>query len=140
MFCFLKILWCRLSFCDFRNGKYLAYGVNRSGSDWTTIHVIEIESRKQLKDEINWCKFSSIAWSHDEKGFFYTKYPKPRAFDNPNIKIGTETEQVIDQKVFYHKVGTSESEDELIFQVVDHPEFLYAVEGIKIFWKLNFLI
>jgi prolyl oligopeptidase len=89
--------------CD---GKYFAYALSRSGSDWNEIFVKNIETGKKLADHLMWVKFSGIAWYKD--GFFYSRYDKPQ--------IGKELVSANrNQKVFYHKVGTSQSEDKLIY-------------------------
>src|SRR6266511_4864275 len=61
------------------NAQHLLYGQSEGGSDWSTVHVREIASGKQLPDVIRWVKFSSLAWTKDGKGFFYGRYPEPPA-------------------------------------------------------------
>lgn len=103
-----------MSFSD--DGKYLAYGVQKSGSDWRTWHVMEIESGKKLADQIDWIKFGSVSWTSDSKGFYYSRYDKPEAgeeFQGANKN----------QKVFYHVVGTAQAEDKLIHQDPENPEW-----------------
>jgi prolyl oligopeptidase len=66
-----------LSFSE--DGKYLAYGVSKAGSDWAIWKVMHVESRKELGDELRWIKFSGISWTNDDKGFFYSRFPEPKA-------------------------------------------------------------
>ncbi len=95
------------------NGKYLAYGVQSGGSDWQTWKVREVKTGKDLSDEIKWVKFSVAQWSHDNKGFYYSRYPEPSA-DSKEL-----TGQNFYQKVYYHKLGTAQAEDTLVFERPD---------------------
>ena len=98
------------------DGKYLAYGTAAAGSDWNTWRVMEIESGKILDDEINWVKFSGADWVKDGSGFFYSRYDEPEegaAFQSLNLN----------QKLCFHKVGTPQSEDVVVYQRPDEPEW-----------------
>jgi len=126
-----------------KSGSLLAYGVARSGSDWNTIHVMRVSDGGVLSDKIEWVKFSGISWTHDEKGFFYSRYPTPREFSapaqdatvadgtataaaqqaDPNYKRGTETSSVKNHQVFYHRVGTDQCSDLLVHSVPSQPEW-----------------
>jgi prolyl oligopeptidase len=91
------------------DGKYNAYQVKRSGSDWATIHVREADTGKDLENDVlSWVKFSGMSWTGDNKGFFYSKFDAPKDQDQTNMdnKAGKETEKLEYQKVFYHRVGT----------------------------------
>lgn len=104
-----------------KDGKYVAYGIQDGGSDWRTWRVMEIESQKKLEDELKWIKFSSIAWTPDSKGFFYSRYDEP--------KEGAEFQSLnLNQKVFYHVVGTPQAEDELIYARPDFPEWGFGAD------------
>ena len=94
------------------NGKYLAYSTAASGSDWNEIFVMEIENRKMHPDHIKWVKFSGISWKND--GFFYSAYDKPVEGD----ELSAQNQF---QKLWYHKLGTEQSSDMLIFEDKDHP-------------------
>ena len=103
------------------DGKYLAYGVQQSGSDWNTWKVMDIESGETLPDELNWVKFSSATWTKDGKGFFYSRYDEPQegaTFQSLNLN----------QKLCYHQVGTPQSEDTIVYQRPDHPEWGFAAD------------
>ena len=92
--------------------KYTAYIISRSGSDWNEIYVMETESKKLLGDHIEWAKFTQASWDGD--GFYYSAYPKPEAgkeFSNSNEG----------HQIYYHKVGTSQDEDKLIYEDKNHP-------------------
>ena len=62
-----------------RDGRLLAYGLSEGGADWRTVHVRDIDSGKDLPDEVRWMRFSDISWTNDSKGFFYSRYPEPPA-------------------------------------------------------------
>ncbi len=100
------------------DGKYTAYTISRSGSDWTEIYVLDTESGKLLDDHILWAKFTGAAWK--DNGFYYSAYDAPVAgkeFSNANT----------DHKVYYHHIGTPQSADELIYNDPANPlHFHYA--------------
>lgn len=103
------------------DGRYVAYGIQDGGSDWRTWRIMEVESRKLLNDELKWIKFSSVAWTPDSKGFYYSRYAEPQAgaaFQSLNLN----------QKVYYHVVGTPQSEDRLIYERPDHPEWGFGAD------------
>ena len=95
-----------------KDGKYLGYSINRAGSDWSEIYVMEIESGKKLQDEIKWVKFSDIAWKGD--GFYYSAYDAPKG----GSELSNKNEF---HKVFYHKLGDAQSKDELVYEDKEHP-------------------
>ncbi len=99
-----------------RDGNYLAYATNQSGSDWQTWRVRDVNTLQDLPDLIEWCKFSSVAWLPDNSGFYYCAYDKPEkgeAYESLNIN----------QKVIFHRIGTDQSQDELAYQRPDHPDW-----------------
>ncbi|HEX6862151.1 MAG TPA: prolyl oligopeptidase family serine peptidase, partial [Thermoanaerobaculia bacterium] len=97
------------------DGKLLAYGLSSGGSDWQEWHVREVETGKDLSDHLRWVKFSDAAWTHDSKGFFYSRYDEPRP--------GRQLEDAnFFQKLYYHRVGTPQSEDELVYERPDQKE------------------
>ncbi len=99
------------------DGKYCAYGISRGGSDWREFFVMDIETGDLLEDHIEWAKFTGISWYED--GFYYTRYPQPEAGDK--LK-GVNTHS----KIYYHKVGTSQSEDILVYEDNAHPEWGFS--------------
>lgn len=94
------------------DGKYMGYSINRAGSDWTEIHVREVPSGQKLTDKIEWVKFSGVAWK--DHGFYYSRYAEP-----------VEGEELSSQnkyhKVYYHRIGTDQHEDELVFENKEEP-------------------
>lgn len=97
------------------DGRYVAYGTSQSGSDWQTFRVRDVETRQDLSDELRWIKFSGASWTHDGKGFFYSRYDEP--------KEGATYEAMNkNQKLYYHRLGTPQSEDELVYERPDAPD------------------
>jgi prolyl oligopeptidase len=103
-----------------RDGQRLAYGLSTAGSDWTEIRVRDIESGTDLPDRIQWVKFSSAEWSADGKGFFYGAYDAPR----PGEKL---TGQNYFQKLYYHRLGTAQSKDVLVYERKDQKEWGFGM-------------
>lgn len=100
------------------DGKYLAYAISRSGSDWQEFYVMDVETGNLLDDHIEWAKFSVASWRGD--GFYYSAYDAP-------VK-GKELSNVNEvQKVYYHKIGTPQSEDVLFYQNPAHPKRFYSI-------------
>ena len=100
------------------NGKYAAYSISRSGSDWQEFYVIDLQTGQLTADHIEWAKFSGAAWLGD--GFYYSAYDAPvkgKEFSNVN-----ET-----HKIYYHKIGTPQSEDVLFYQNPAYPKRFYGV-------------
>jgi prolyl oligopeptidase len=109
--------------------KYLAYSVSKSGSDWMEIYVRDIESNSHLPDHITNVKFYNAAWFKD--GFYYGTYSLP---ENGN-KLSEKNQN---QKVYYHKLGTEQSQDVLVFEDKNNPEvscFFWSSEDEKFLFK-----
>ncbi len=99
------------------DGKYMAYTISRSGSDWTEIYVIDTESGQTLDDHIVWAKFTGAAWHGD--GFYYSAYDAPEA--------GKEYSNVNENhKIYYHKLGTPQSADRLVYENKAYPKRFYS--------------
>jgi prolyl oligopeptidase len=98
------------------NGQYLAYGISTSGSDWQEWKVRDIETGKDLPDHLKWIKFSDASWTKDNKGFFYS------AYDEPDKKTKLEDANYF-QKLYYHRLGTPQSEDTIIYQRQDKKDW-----------------
>ena len=96
-----------------KNGKYVAYMLSQSGSDWQEAYVMEVAEKKRLDDKLNYIKFSGISWKGDE-GFYYSRYPEP----DEKTKLSRKNEF---HKLYYHKIGTPQSEDVLVYEEKDHP-------------------
>lgn len=95
-----------------KDGKYAAYSISKSGSDWNEIFVMESDTKNKLTDHLEWIKFSGIAWKND--GFYYSSYDKPGEGDA--LKGKNEY-----HKVYYHKLGTPQTEDALFYKNDNYP-------------------
>ena len=100
-----------------KDGRYMAYTISRSGSDWTEIFVLDLESGKLLEDHIVWAKFTSADWCGN--GFYYSAYPMPedgKAYSNKNEN----------HRVYYHKIGTKQTEDVVAYENPNYPLRFYS--------------
>ena len=103
------------------DGKLLAYGISEGGADWNTIHVRDIGNGKDLPDEVRWMRFSDISWTKDNRGFFYSRYPEP-----PKGKVLEAA--LSGQAIYYHRVGTPQAKDVLIWERKDLPTWFQGGE------------
>ena len=98
------------------DGKLLAYMTSEGGADWQIVHVRDLASNRDSDDVIKWMRFSGFAWTKDSKGFFYSRYPEPPA--------GKVLEAALSgQALYYHRVGTAQSEDRLVYERKDRPSW-----------------
>jgi prolyl oligopeptidase len=128
------------------DGKLLAYGIAQAGSDWQEWRVRDVATAKDMPDVVKWVKFSGAAWTKDGKGFFYSRYDEPKA--------GTQmTGANYFHKLYYHRLGTPQSDDALVYERPDQKEWninggvsddgryliIYATQGTdrrnRIFYK-----
>jgi prolyl oligopeptidase len=101
------------------DGRLLAYATSGAGSDWMTWRVREVDTGRDRDDEIRWSKFSGAAWTADGSGFYYAHYDPPPP--------GAEYEQRnLDQKLSYHRLGTDQADDELVYARPDEPEWGFS--------------
>ena len=103
------------------SGELVACATSDAGSDWRTWSVRRTATGEVLPDRIAWSKFSSVAWTHDEAGFFYCRYPEPpadSAYDAPNR----------DMELRYHRLGTDAADDRLVFSTPGEPEWGFEPE------------
>jgi prolyl oligopeptidase len=101
------------------DGSLLAYGIAEAGSDWNTWHVLDVTTGKKLADDLLWVKFSGAAWTKDGKGFFYGRFDEPKSetrYQSLNLN----------QRLVYHRIGTPQSEDILVYRRPDHPEWTFG--------------
>ncbi|KAG0564329.1 hypothetical protein KC19_8G101600 [Ceratodon purpureus] len=121
------------------NGEFLSYGVSSSGSDWLTIKVMRVKDRSVQPDTLSWVKFTSIAWTHDHKGFFYNRYPQPKNMEGTDV--GTETDINLFHELYYHFVGTDQSEDILCWKDSEHAKWLSSAritdDGLYLVLSIN---
>ena len=132
------------------DGALLAYGVSVGGSDWFKIYVRDVATGADLEDTVDWCKFSGISWTHDNQGFFYSRYPKPAGLDGDGKggeekkgggeggegggdtmdqeAAGTEVDANKNQAVYYHRLGRPQEEDQLVYAAPEEPEWMFGAE------------
>ena len=99
------------------DARWLAYAAAKGGADWETVRIRNVVTGADLADELMWVRFSEIAWTHDSKGFFYSRYPAP-----PKHKVLEAA--LTGQAVYYHRLGSRQADDVLIYQRLDHPSWL----------------
>lgn len=103
------------------DGRFLAYATSESGSDWQTWRVRAVDTGQDLDDVIRWAKFTGAAWTHDHRGFFYARYDEP-------APAQTYQETNYFQKLYYHRLGTPQSDDALIYQRPDRKDWGFAAQ------------
>lgn len=96
-----------------RDGRYLAYALSTSGSDWQEIHVLDVETGQKFDEVLRWSKFSPMAWDVDGRGFYYSRYPEPGSM--PEAPPSTH------QRLYWHTVGTPQEADVLVYARPDAP-------------------
>ncbi|MBK6990640.1 MAG: S9 family peptidase [Chitinophagaceae bacterium] len=96
-----------------KTSKYLVYSVSQSGSDWQTGYIMDVKTKKKTGEQLNWLKFTGFSWKGDD-GFYYSRYPEPKEGDE--LKGKNES-----SKVYYHQLGTTQTEDVLIYEDKEHP-------------------
>ena len=95
-------------------GKYIIYGISQGGSDWNDLYVMDVATRKPLDDHLKWIKNGGGSWKGEE-GFFYSRYPEPEK----GRELYSKNEF---QSVWYHKIGTPQSDDELVYEDKANPQ------------------
>lgn len=101
-----------------RDGSLLAYGVSASGSDWQEVRIRRVANSEDYPEVLHWCKFTNVAWKHDNSGFYYDRFPQPGsvpAEDQNNYN-----------RVYWHTLGTTQAEDQLIYERSDAKELGFS--------------
>ena len=102
-----------------KDGKHASYSISRGGSDWREIYVMNVESKELLDDHLMWAKFTGMAWYKD--GFYYSRYDEPK--DEDKLKAKNEF-----QKLYYHKLGTNQSDDRLVLEDKKNPKLGFSAQ------------
>ena len=98
------------------DGKLLAYAIQDGGTDWRTVKVMDVATGKILPDELKWMKYTGyVSWAKDGSGFFYSRYPAPAA-------EATFQNATLDHKIYFHKLGTAQSADRLVYETPENPK------------------
>ena len=103
------------------DGNLIAYGIASAGSDWNEWRVREVATGKDRDDHLKWIKFSGASWTKDGKGFFYGRFPEPE----PGVSLKAPN---YFQKLYYHKLGTSQTEDVLVYERPDRKEWQFGAD------------
>ena len=104
-----------------RDGKWLAYAISTSGSDWQTWHIRSVDSNQDLLETLEWSKFSNASWSKDGTGFYYCPFPAPKEGE-------TFQEANYNQKIYFHRRNTSQADDLLVYDRPDHSEWGFGTK------------
>ena len=109
------------------DNKHMAYMVQMGGSDWTTIRVRRAEDGSDLQDDVlRWVKFSGLSWTHDSQGFFYSRFDSPESESGSMDSAAQKNKKLQFQKLYYHRIGTPQSEDLLMYQNKDEPNWMFS--------------
>ena len=100
------------------DGQYLAYSRKESGSDWSTIYVMKVDSGETLEDKLEWTRWGNIVWDADSTGFYYTRYPEPMEGEQFQSSV-------IDPMIYFHQLGTTQAEDRLVYRRPDMPTWSF---------------
>ncbi len=103
------------------DGEYVVYAVQEGGSDWRTLHVLRVDDGTLLPDAVQWVKFSALEWDKAGEGFFYSRFPQPEQgaeFQAPDLNSA----------IYYHRLGTDQSEDKLVFDTPRHPKWRHTAQ------------
>ena len=103
------------------DGRYLAYAMQEAGSDWRTLRVLDVDSGRTLDERVEWVKFSQIAWDGRGEGFFYSRYAPPA--DGETFQSANEGQQL-----FYHRIGTQQAQDQLVYETPDRPKLSHQAQ------------
>ena len=101
-------------------GKYLAYSLSTSGSDWQTLHILDLEAKTNLTETLHHMKFTTPTWLPDESGFFYSRFPEPKS-------SSVLTAQAKNMMVCLHILGQDQSVDRLIHKDEEHPDWNFPI-------------
>jgi prolyl oligopeptidase len=107
------------AFAPSQDAKLAVYGISRSGSDWQEYNVLDLTTRKPLADKIEWVKVSGVAWRGN--GFYYSRYPQPEK--GRELSSANENHQV-----YYHRIGTPQAQDELVYQDAKNPQRFHTLQ------------
>jgi prolyl oligopeptidase len=105
------------------DGRLLAFGTQKEGSDWRTLRVLDVDSGQILDDVVEWARFTRIAWAPDGSGFFYSRVPKPA--DETTDAV------VANHAVYFHRLGTEQAEDRLIYATPERPDLLHGADRVS---------
>jgi prolyl oligopeptidase len=100
------------------DGKRLAYTRKSAGSDWSTIHVLDIDTGEELPDKLRWARHGNIVWNAAGDGFYYARYPEPPEGEKHQALS-------LNQMIYYHRIGDDQADDKLVFRRPDEPKWSF---------------
>ncbi len=103
------------------DGRSLVYAVQDGGTDWRTVHVLDVDSGAVLPDRVEWVKFSRLEWDRAGEGFFYSRFPAP---EQGREFLGAD----LGHAVYYHRLGTDQGADRLVYRTPDHPKWNHSAQ------------
>jgi prolyl oligopeptidase len=98
------------------DGRFMAYALSESGSDWMRWRVRDVATGNDFADEVHWSKFSGASWAHDGSGFYYSRYTEPDAA----TQFKSENR---DHRIYFHRLGTEQAADVLVYERPDQPDW-----------------
>jgi prolyl oligopeptidase len=103
------------------DGRRLLYSIQEGGTDWRIVRVLDVDSGKAMPDEVKWVKFANLAWAKDGSGFYYSRFPEPKA---------SQQFQSLNENhaIYFHRLGTAQSQDRLVYASPDQPKLSNTVE------------
>jgi prolyl oligopeptidase len=104
-----------------KDGRRLAYGVQDGGTDWRTLKVLDVETGAVLPDEVNWVKFTGLAWARNGAGFFYSRFPEP-------AEAAAHQALNLNHAIYFHAIGTAQTSDRLVYATPDRPKLNHVAE------------
>jgi prolyl oligopeptidase len=108
------------AFSPSEDGRLLAYARSEAGSDWQQIHIIDVATSKEVDEPLKWSRFTQIDWAKDNSGFYYNRYPEP-----PEGELHQAA--ALNEMVMFHKLGTKQADDGLVYRRPDHPDWNFGV-------------
>lgn len=103
------------------DAKLLAYTVSEAGSDWKNLRILNVETGELLEDKLQWIRWGGVDWLPDGSGFYYARYPEPEEGEQYQALA-------LDQMLYFHRIGTSQSNDRLVYRRADHPDWSFSLD------------
>ena len=103
------------------DAKLLAYTASEAGSDWKNLRILNVETGELLEDKLQWIRWGGVDWLPDGSGFYYARYPEPEEGEQYQALA-------LDQMLYFHRIGTSQSDDRLVYRRADHPDWSFSLD------------
>ena len=103
------------------DAKLLAYTASEAGSDWKNLRILNVETGELLEDKLQWIRWGGVDWLPDGSGFYYARYPEPE--DGEQYQA-----LALDQMLYFHRIGTSQTDDRLVYRRADHPDWTFSLD------------